>query len=197
MLQYIDFFSTYTQRSAVAAVASCCKRVTVESFDAVKEIFPTLRSLLLYPEPKLVEQAITAIIRSLDCYKTKADLLEKLLDHDSIKAINALLISGAGPQSLPANIFTDLLKALTNCARASPTVTLACIEADVCSSLYFVLTGVLPPTISKEQGGVSAPPPSETVVLQNIDQRPKDQIEEALLLLSELLPPLPRGRSGI
>ncbi len=140
----------------------------------------------------MVEAACVSIIRIIDSFKLRPDLLEQLLDKEAVFAINILLMPSGGPQTLPANVFTDLLKALSVAAKASAKVTLAFIEADLPASTYFILTGVLPPAIMEEHGAVSAAPPSETAILQNIGQRPKGHVEEALVLLNELLPPLPK-----
>jgi E3 ubiquitin-protein ligase TRIP12 len=114
--------------------------------------------------------------------------LEQLLDVETLRAINLLLLPGGASTTLSAMNYTLLVKALTTAARASPTVTMALYEVEVHNSLYHNLTGVLP---SSHEEVDTAPAPAEAVVMQNIAQKPKEQIEEVLSLICEILPPFP------
>ena len=66
------------------------------------------------------------------------------------------------------------------------------LEADVSSTIYSILTGVLPapdptaPTndVQRTGGGVV-----DTAVMQSLARRPKEQVEDALSLVAELMPP--------
>jgi E3 ubiquitin-protein ligase TRIP12 len=66
------------------------------------------------------------------------------------------------------------------------------------NTVYQILTGVLPSTGAGDEQGESAGGQglaggvADMAVLQNLAHRPKDQIEEALALICELLPPTPR-----
>ena len=65
-------------------------------------------------------------------------------------------------------------------------------------TVYQILTGVLPPSKGDQEEGTSAGGQglaggvADMAVLQNLAHRPKDQVEESLALICELLPPLPK-----
>lgn len=143
--------------------------------------------MLSYSDQRLVEQATLAVVRTLESYRHNATHLEGLLDGPTVSAINALLIPSGGSPLLSSGTYTHLLKSLTTAARTSPNVSIAFLEAGMTDTLYQILTGVLPPT--QDEGGQVA----NMAVLQNLAHRPKEQIEEALALITELLPPLPKG----
>ena len=90
---------------------------------------------------------------------------------------------------------------LATAARASPTIALSLLQADIVVTLYQILTGVLPPSEQEgqEEQGLSASGQglggglADMTVMQNLAHKPKEQIEEALNLVSELMPPLPKG----
>ncbi|KAJ7587960.1 hypothetical protein C8J56DRAFT_1079610 [Mycena floridula] len=97
------------------------------------------------------------------------------------------------------NTYTLLLRALATAARASPKITVALLEADIVDTLYQILMGVLPSSLgaSLEQGDANGGQGlggglADMTVMENLAHRPKDQIEEALSLVSELMPPLPK-----
>jgi len=104
-----------------------------------------------------------------------------------------------GSPLIAQNTYTLLLRALATCARGSPKITLALLEADFVDTLYQILTGVLPSASgSTEQGDASGGQGlgggvADMTVMDNLAHRPKDQVEEALSLISELMPPLPKG----
>lgn len=189
MLNFLDFFSTHVQQTALSAAANCCRNLSPEYFPMIRDVFPIVRNVLGYPDSKLVEQACTIVIRTVESYRHRADLLEQLLDADTIRAINMLLLPGGASSALSAMNYTLLVKALTTAARASPTVTMALYEAEVHNSLYHSLTGVLP---SSHEEVDTAPAPAEAVIMQNVGQKPKEQIEEVLSLICEILPPFPK-----
>lgn len=191
MLQYLDFFSTYVQRTALTATANCCRSISPDYFSKVQEVLPTLRSVLSLPDQRLVEQATLAIIRVIESYRTKADLTEQFLDPETLMAINNLLAPSVGSSLLSNAIYTHLLRALTQAARISTKVCLNLYEAQVPASMYFILTGVLPSSHADDSDLVAGNP-LDAAIMQNVGQRPKEQIEEALACICELLPPLPK-----
>jgi E3 ubiquitin-protein ligase TRIP12 len=74
------------------------------------------------------------------------------------------------------------------------------LEAGIVDTLYQILTGVLPSSRSESDEQGNAPGGqglggglADMTVMQNLAHRPKDQVEEALSLIAELLPPLPKG----
>lgn len=188
LLNFLDFFSTNVQRTAVTAAAHCCKNISLEAYPSIREVFPVLRQVLSYSDQRLVEQATLAVVRTLEAYRTHATQLEGLLDTPTVSAINALLIPSGGSPLISSPTYTLLLKILTTAARASPKVAIAFLEAGMTDTLYQILTGVLPARDEGESGQVT-----DMAVLQNLAHRPKEQVEEALALITELLPPLPKG----
>jgi E3 ubiquitin-protein ligase TRIP12 len=77
----------------------------------------------------------------------------------------------------------------------------ALLEADIVDTLYQILTGVLPANqedAALEQGGATGGQGlggglADMTVMENLAHRPKEQVEESLSLVSELMPPLPKG----
>lgn len=198
LLNFLDFFSTNVQRTAVTAAANCCRNISTEHFDKVREVFPMLRNVLSYPDQRLVEQGALAVVRTLDAYRYKAEHLEVLLDIDLVRALNTLLLPAGGSPALSTVTYTHLLRAMTAGAKSSPKVTLVFLEAGMVDTLYQIFTGVQPGTHDADEQGNSAEGQglggglADMLVLHNLAHRPKEHIEEALALLSELLPPLPR-----
>ena len=169
----------------------------------IRGVWPIIRGCLAYSDQRLVEYACLCVIRIVDAYyRSSSEHLEALIDADLIKAVNLLLLPAGGSPLIAANTFTLLLRALATCARVNPKITLVLLEAGIVDTLYQILTGVLPPASDgvDEQGearggqglggGVA-----DMTVMENLAHRPKDQVEEALSLISELMPPMPKGMS--
>lgn len=246
MLQYIDFFGMHVQRTAMQAAANCCRKLLPESFPMVRDVLPIIQSVLTYPDQRLVESACKCVVRIIDSYRHRPDLLEQVLTSEMVAALNAILLagggsggsasatssSGAASTAVSTATYTDLLKTLGLSAHASPEVAVILLDKNIVETLYLLLTGSSAPaedgtggrgpaanpgqTLQSESGATfgsaeSAPmavlandiePDAEGVasgtaiadvaVLQNLAHRPKDQIQEALSLVCELMPPLPR-----
>lgn len=198
LLNYLDFFSTTVQRTALQAAANCCRNVAVDNFNMIRDVFPILRNVLGYADQRLVEFACLCIIRVIESYhRSSAGLLETLIDADLIRAVHALLLPAGSSPLISPNTYTQFLRALGTAAKASPKIAIALLEADVVDILYQILTGVLPPQTDSHTeegdgdggqglgGGLA-----DMAVMENLAHRPKEQVEEALTLISELLPPL-------
>lgn len=198
LLNYLDFFSTNVQRTAVTAAANCCRNLSMDSYQKIKDVFPTLRQTLTSTDQRLVESATLAVVRTIEAFRHNSAHLEGLLDLPTAIAINSLLMPSGGSPLLSPATYTHLLKALTSSARGSAKVTINFLEAGMTNTVYQILTGVLPPSHDEDEQGESAGGQglaggvADMAVLQNLAHRPKDQVEEALALITELLPPLPR-----
>ncbi|KAF9461243.1 hypothetical protein BDZ94DRAFT_1196596 [Collybia nuda] len=200
LLNYLDFFSIAVQRTALQAASNCCRNVAPEHFPMIRGVWPIIRNCLAYSDQRLVEFACLCVIRVIDSYyRTSAENLEALVDTDLIKAVNQLLLPAGGSPLIAQNTYTLLLRALATSARASPKITIALLEADIVDTLYQILTGVLPSSleIGEEQGSAVGGQGlggglADMTVMENLAHRPKDQVEEALSLVSELMPPLPK-----
>lgn len=164
----------------------------------IRDVFPILRDVLMQSDQRLVEQATLAVLRTLESYRHNAEHLEGLLDLPTVVAINALLVPTGSSPLISDSTYTHLLKALTSAARASPKVSIAFLEAGMTNTVHYILTGVLPSSHeSTSQGDADGGQSlgggvADMAIMQNLAHRPKDQVEEALALISELLPPIPR-----
>ncbi|KAG8933673.1 Ubiquitin fusion degradation protein 4 [Tulasnella sp. 418] len=187
LLNYLDFFATNVQRTALQAASNCCRNASTEHFDQIKQVLPVIRGVLSYSDQRLVEYACLCIIRTVESfYRSSPDLLEVILDEGTIRAVNALLTPTTGSTVISPSTFTNLLRVLSVSARASPKVSLRLLEAGAVATLYMILAGVLPS--DEESGGRLA----DMTVMHNLAHRPNDQVEEALSLISELMPSLPK-----
>jgi E3 ubiquitin-protein ligase TRIP12 len=201
LLSYLDFFSIAVQRTALQAASNCCRNISSEHVSMLRPVWPIIRNCLSYSDQRLVEFACVCVIRVIDSYhRNYPQLLEDLVDLELIKAVNLLLLPAGGSPLIAANTFTMLLRALAVSARASPKITVTLLEADIVVTLFQILTGVLPSASEghEEQGEASGGQGlggglADMTVMENLAHRPKDQIEEALSLVSELMPPLPKG----
>ena len=198
LLNYLPFFSTNVQRTAVTAAANCCRNISSEHFSQIRDVFPILRETLTQADQRLVEQATLAVVRTVESYRHNAEHLEGLLDVPTVVAVNSLLMPSGGSPLLSPSTYTHLLRALTTSARGSAKVAIAFLEAGMTNTIYQILTGVLPSSHDQDEQGLGAAGQglaggvADMAVLQNLAHRPKDQVEEALALICELLPPPPR-----
>ncbi|BEI86859.1 hypothetical protein CcaverHIS002_0702050 [Cutaneotrichosporon cavernicola] len=113
LLNFLPFFSTNVQRTAVTAAANCCRNVSIDYFAMVRDAFPILREVLTQSDQRLVEQATLAVVRSLESYRHSAENLEGLLDLETVVAINALLTpSGGSPHHLRLDVHAPAQGAL-------------------------------------------------------------------------------------
>lgn len=194
LLTYLDFFSFHVQRTAVTAAANCCRSLTPESFTMVRDVMPIVKNVLGYSDQRVVEQACLAVVRIVESYRHYPDKLEALLTADILASIRVLL--NPDSTTVGTGTYTQTLKMLSTASRASPAVAIALVELNIANTLYHLLTGVAPPELTDEAGIQVVHKDgdvSDIFVMQNLVQRPKEQIQETLGLVCELLPPLPKG----
>ncbi|GAB1518382.1 Ubiquitin fusion degradation protein 4 [Rhizoctonia solani] len=189
LLNFLDFFSTNVQRTALQAAANCCRNVSIDNYNMVKDVFPIIRTVLGYADPRLVEHASLCVIRTIESFRSHPELLEGLVDPALLRALMSAAVS--------PGTFTLVLRALSSATKSSPKIALSLLEADVAGTLYQILTGTVPPADPTDPCGgtdavAAAAALTDMAVMQNLAHRPKDQVEEALSLVSELMPPLPR-----
>ncbi|KZT55287.1 hypothetical protein CALCODRAFT_498890 [Calocera cornea HHB12733] len=199
LLTYLDFFSTNVQRTALSAAANCCRGLSAENATMVKEVFPIIRNVLAYSDQRLVESACLCVTRILDSYRNRPDLLENIVDADLVTSINTLLHPSGGSPLISSNSYAQILRSLATSAKASPKVTLSLLEGGITDTLYQILTGVLPPACEdgEEQGQGEGGQGlgggfADMAIMENLAHKPREQIEEALGLICELMPPLPK-----
>jgi E3 ubiquitin-protein ligase TRIP12 len=193
LLQFLDFFSTNVQRTAVTTAANCCRSLSPEHFEMVRDVLPILRNVLSYPDQRVVEQACLAVTRIAESYRHYPEKLESLLTPDVLSAVVALLVPGSGGGTISPTTYAQLLKALSLAVKASPEVAIALVEMNIASTLYQVLTGVSAPSDAELDSLSKVREEDDMLVLQNLVHRPKDQVQETLVLVTELLPSLPKG----
>ena len=220
MLQYLDFFNIHVQRTAMSTVANCSRKLGLSTARYVENVAPVIHNVLGYADQRLVECASRFVCNVVQAYSGHAELLERLLLHTGILASVCALLApdvGGAPRTAPApssGTYTDLLRALALAARASTAIAIALYENKMIETVYFLLTGSAAPAATAEhtlpqaseaemratevavvapQGGEGAASAvADVAVLENLAHRPKAQVTEALALISELLPPLPR-----
>jgi E3 ubiquitin-protein ligase TRIP12 len=201
LLNYLDFFSIAVQRTALQAASNCCRNIAPDHFQMIMSVWPIIRSCLSYSDQRLVEFACLCVIRVIESYhRSSTDNLELLVNAELIKAVHQLLLPAGGSPLVAASTYTQLLRALATAARASAKITVSLLEADVVVIVYQILTGVLPSfsTFNADQGGADDGQGlggglADMTIMENLAHRPKDQIEETLSLISELMPPLLKG----
>lgn len=155
---------------------------------------PIIKNVLGYPDQRVVEQACLAVVRIVDSYRHHPDKLESLLTSDLLVAIRALL--NPDSTTIGPRTYTQILKMLSTASKASPEVAIALVELNIARTLYHLLAGISAPDFPSDIGPqvlVRETPGEDMLIMQNLVQRPKEQIQETLALLCELLPPLPKG----
>ncbi|KAM0786305.1 hypothetical protein ACM66B_001783 [Microbotryomycetes sp. NB124-2] len=193
LLSFLDFFSFHVQRTAVTAAANCCRSLSLESFSMVQDVMPIFRNVLGYPDQRVVEQACLAIVRIVDSYRHYPDKLDALMSSELLTSVKVLL--NPDSTTVGAGTYSQMVKMLSTASRASPTVAISLVELNVASTLYHLLTGVAAPDFKSDEG-LQVLSKGETweddmLVVQNLVQRPKEQVQETLNLICEILPPLP------
>lgn len=182
-LQYLDFFATGTQRSAVTTAANCCRNIPQDSFAVIRDVMPILQNVLVGHDQKVVEQGCLCVTRIIDSFKRSPDKLEQLVEPALLQAILGLLLPGT-TNLIGANIHTEFLRVLAIVARNSPRLSAELLKLNIVDTLYQILTGVSPPAETSN----AASSIDSVVVMQALIHRPREQIYEALSFICELLP---------
>ncbi|KAH9876700.1 hypothetical protein J1614_003832 [Plenodomus biglobosus] len=186
-LNYLDFFATSTQRTAVTTAANCCRNIPEDSFSVVRDAMGTLEGILNNNDQKVLEQGCICVSRIVQSFKQQGDKLEQLVSPGLLQAILRLLLPGS-TNLIGSNIHTMFLQVLAYTAKASPRLSAELLKMNVVDTLYQILTGVSPPTGTED---VAAKIDS-VVIMQALIHRPKDQIFETLNVICELLPDVPQ-----
>ena len=188
-LQFLDFFATGTQRTAVTTAANCCRNIPHDSFPVIRDVMPILQNVLVSPDQKVVEQGCLCVTRIIDSFKHNHEKLEELVDAPLLKLVLGLLLPGT-TNLIGVNIHTEFLRVLAIIARASPRLSMELLKMNVVDTLYQILTGVSPP----EDTPKAALKIDSVVIMQALIHRPREQVYETLNVICELLP-RPKGRS--
>lgn len=182
-LQFLDFFATGTQRTAVTTAANCCRNIPHDSFPVIRDVMPILLNVLSSHDQKVVEQGCLCVTRVIDSFKHSPDKLEQLVDSPLLRAILGLLLPGT-TNLIGANIHTEFLRVLAIVARASPRLSAELLKMNVVDTLYQILTGVSPPDETDD----AASKIDSVVIMQALIHRPREQVYETLNVICELLP---------
>lgn len=183
-LQFLDFFATGTQRTAVTTAANLCRNIPDDSFPVVRDVMPILLNVLSSHDQKVVEQGCLCVTRVIDSFKHSPEKLEQLVDPPLLRAILGLLLPGT-TNLIGANIHTEFLRVLAIIARASPQLSAELLKMNVVDTLYQILTGVSPPSDTAD----AAFKIDSVVIMQSLIHRPREQVFETLNVICELLPP--------
>ncbi|KAI9809580.1 MAG: hypothetical protein M1825_000012 [Sarcosagium campestre] len=191
-LTYLDFFATGTQRSAVTTAANCCRNIPEDSFPVVRDVMPTVLSVLGGNDQKVVEQGCLCVSRVVESFRHSQEKIEALVSIDLLKAITRLLLPGTTTLIGPS-IHTKFLRVLSIVARASPKLSAALFKENIVDTLYQILTGVSPPD------GIDdvASKIDSVVIMQALIHRPREQVSETLNVICELLPGLPMDKNRL
>ncbi|EXJ54131.1 E3 ubiquitin-protein ligase TRIP12 [Cladophialophora yegresii CBS 114405] len=182
-LQFLDFFATGTQRTAVTTAANCCRNIPHDSFPVIRDVMPILLNVLSSHDQKVVEQGCLCVTRVIDSFKHSPDKLEQLVDPPLLRAVLGLLLPGT-TNLIGANIHTEFLRVLAIVARASPQLSGDLLKMNVVDTLYQILTGVSPPSESDDDASKI----DSVVIMQALIHRPREQVYETLNVICELLP---------
>ncbi|ETI19592.1 hypothetical protein G647_09426 [Cladophialophora carrionii CBS 160.54] len=182
-LQFLDFFATGTQRTAVTTAANCCRNIPHDSFPVIRDVMPILLNVLSSHDQKVVEQGCLCVTRVIDSFKHSSDKLEQLVDPPLLRAILGLLLPGT-TNLIGANIHTEFLRVLAIVARASPRLSGDLLKMNVVDTLYQILTGVSPPSETDDDASKI----DSVVIMQALIHRPREQVYETLNVICELLP---------
>ena len=185
-LNFLDFFATSTQRTAVTTAANCCKNIPQDSFPVISDVMPTLLNVLSNSDQKVVEQGSICVSRIVESFKYEDEKLESLVSVDLLKAIKRLLQPGT-TNLIGPSIHTQFLRVLSITAQASPKLSAELLKMDIVDTLYQILTGVSPPTSLSD----AASQIDSVFIMQALIHRPREQISETLNVICELLPPVP------
>ena len=184
-LQFLDFFATGTQRTAVTTAANCCRNIPHDSFPVIRDVMPILQNVLVSHDQKVVEQGCLCVTRVIDSFKHSPEKLEQLVDPPLLRAILGLLLPGT-VNLVGVSIHTEFLRVLAIVARASPRLSIEMLKMNVVDTLYQILTGVSPPSETSD----TASKINSVVVMQALIHRPREQVYETLNVICELLPRL-------
>ncbi|KAL2161915.1 hypothetical protein VTH06DRAFT_7700 [Thermothelomyces fergusii] len=187
-LSYLEFFATSTQRVAVNTAANCCQNLELESFPVVRDVMPILLNVLGSSDQKVVEKGSLCVTRIVESFRFHPSKLEELISVDLLKGILRLLLPGS-TNLIGAHIHTQFLRVLAIAARASPRLSAELFKMSVVETLYQILTGVSPPSGTEDLASKL----DSVLIMQALIHRPRDQIIEALNVICELLPSLPRS----
>ncbi|ORY81328.1 Svf1-like-domain-containing protein [Protomyces lactucae-debilis] len=185
-LTYLDFFSTSVQRTAVNTAANCAKGVSAESFGIVRDVIPTLQTVIAGSDAKVVEAGCLCLTRLIESFQHNTKHLEELLEPSLTQTILAILDPmNATGSTLSEHTQTRFLHVLALGAKASQLLAARLISSGLISTLYQLLTSLdVPDTV---EGLVE----NSVVVLQALIHHPREQIAAILSLISAILPGLP------
>ncbi|XP_057535729.1 E3 ubiquitin-protein ligase UPL4 isoform X2 [Amaranthus tricolor] len=172
VLNYIDFFSTSVQRTAIRIIVNLCKELRCDSSSPFMEAVPILCNLLQHEDRQLVELVATCLIKVGDCVKDSSALLSELYGHGVVNHVTRL-IDVNSRISLSQSTYTGLVGLVSKIASGSADVVSTLFELDIGRILKDVLSN----------SDVSQGTPSPRALHNN-----NAQVQEILKLLHELLP---------
>jgi len=191
-LNFLDFFATNVQRTAVTTAANCCRNIPEDTFPTVRDVMPVLYNVLNSSDQKVVEQGCLCVARIVESFRHAPEKLEQLVSKDLLRAILQLLLPGT-TNLIGAHIHTQFLRVLSIIARSSPALSTEMFKMNVTDTIYQILTGISPPNETDD----AALKIDRVMLMQALIHRPREQVLETLNVICELLPGLPNGRSSV
>ncbi|KAI5298644.1 hypothetical protein KEM56_003880, partial [Ascosphaera pollenicola] len=198
-LTYLDFFPTSTQRTAVTTAANCCRNLSPDSFEVVRDVMPILLNVLNSNDQRVVEQGCTCVSRIVESFKRRPDQMGELIQPGLLKAVLRLLVPGT-TNLIGPHVHTQLLRVLALTAKSSAKLSGELLKMGVVDTLYQILTGVSPPAMDDENAaavdpaassGASSPKVDSVHIMQALIHLPREQVFETLNVVCELLPKTP------
>lgn len=159
----------------------------------VLDIMPILRDVLASPDDRVLEQGCLAVTRIVESYRHRPEKLSALLSSETLSPLATLLVPGSGGSTISSTTYAQILRVFSIGAKACPDVAITLIEMNIAETLYHVLNGLAAPREQDLNKLAQLRLEDDLTVLQNLVQRPKDQVQETLILVSELLPSLPKS----
>jgi hypothetical protein len=177
-LEYIDFFSSGTQRIACGIVAQSLRGLNQMPLQEAQECLTksdavqVLTRLMSYGDVKLVESAIKAMTRIVEWISRGNNLTETLVSDEVFESMLNLL-DAASP--LPPTLYTSLIKTVQPVIRASSKYAFRLLDQRLMQVVVYTLVG------------------NETDVVAAIHKAPSsDQVLQVVTLICEAVAPLPR-----
>ena len=189
-LNFLDFFATNVQRTAVTTAANCCRSIPDDCFDTVRDIIPVLLNVLRSSDQRVVEQGCLCVARIAESFRNRPDKLEQLMSTDILRAVISLLLPGTTNLVGP-HIHTQFLRVLGITAKASPALSVELLKMNIVDTLHQILTGVSAPS----DNDATSLRNDSIMIMQALIHRPREQVFETLNVICELLPSVPHGKN--
>ncbi|KAK7337028.1 hypothetical protein VNO77_17586 [Canavalia gladiata] len=174
VLNYIDFFSTRTQRLALSTVMNICRELRSENHLSFMEAVPILCNLLRHEDQQIVENAAACLVKIVQQVDRSSEMLDELCKHGLIEQVTHLL-SLNGQRTLQQLVKNGLITSLVKLASGSVIAFRTLHDLNISTILKDML--------------------STSELLHGMPLSKLDQVYEVLKLLNELLPAMTKDHN--